>query len=151
MFASWRQYVLPCNTQFPGHMQVIIPNGFLDGADVFAGLTLVPKTHRQTDRQTDRHRSCYIETPAAIGCICAHTYTHLFDGPQDFVWDYPSEPLPKPIWLLLKQERVSGSGISWAICKSATRPREIMTPAHHHSDFYMPDALPAAHPTASKH
>ena len=25
----------------------------------------------------------------------------------------------KPIWILLKQETVSGNGISWAICKSA--------------------------------
>jgi len=25
----------------------------------------------------------------------------------------------KPIWILLKQEAVSGSGISWAVCKSA--------------------------------
>jgi len=25
----------------------------------------------------------------------------------------------KPIWNLLKQETVSGSGISWAVCKSA--------------------------------
>ena len=30
----------------------------------------------------------------------------------------------KPIWILLKQETVSGSGISWAICKSAPRSRE---------------------------
>jgi len=29
----------------------------------------------------------------------------------------------KPIWVLLKQETVSGSGISWAICKSASHPR----------------------------
>ena len=29
----------------------------------------------------------------------------------------------KPIWILLKQETVSGSGISWAICKSAPRSR----------------------------
>ena len=36
----------------------------------------------------------------------------------------------KPIWILLKQETVSGSGISWAICKSA---------------------LPPTQPTASKH
>ena len=27
----------------------------------------------------------------------------------------------KPIWISLKQETVSGSGISWAICKSAPR------------------------------
>ena len=37
------------------------------------------------------------------------------------------------------------SGISWAICKSAPRSREITTPATHHSRvFYRPDALPAA-------
>ena len=35
----------------------------------------------------------------------------------------------KPIWILLKQETVSGSGISWAICKSAPRSRQITTPA----------------------
>ena len=57
----------------------------------------------------------------------------------------------KPIWILLKQETVSGSGISWAICKSAHRSRQLTTPAPHHSVFYRPDALPAAQPTASKH
>ena len=36
----------------------------------------------------------------------------------------------KPIWILLKQETVSGSGISWAICKSAPCSRQITT---HHS------------------
>ena len=30
----------------------------------------------------------------------------------------------KPIWILLKQEIVSGSGISWAICKSAPHSRQ---------------------------
>ena len=57
----------------------------------------------------------------------------------------------KPIWISLKQETVSGSGISWAICKSAPRSRQITTPVPHHSVFYRPDALPAAQPTASKH
>ena len=57
----------------------------------------------------------------------------------------------KPIWILLKQETVSGSGISWDICKSAPCSRQITTPAPHHSVFYRPDALPAAQPTASKH
>jgi len=28
----------------------------------------------------------------------------------------------RPIWILLKQETVSGSGISWATCKSALAP-----------------------------
>ena len=57
----------------------------------------------------------------------------------------------KPIWILLKQETVSGNGINWAICKSAPRSRQITMPAPHHSLFYRPDALPAAQPTASKH
>jgi len=37
----------------------------------------------------------------------------------------------KPIWILPKQEIVSGSGISWVICKSAPRS----TPAPHHLVF----------------
>ena len=52
---------------------------------------------------------------------------------------------------LLKQETVSGSGISWAVCKSAPHSRQITTPALHYSVFYRPDALPATQPTASKH
>ena len=45
---------------------------------------------------------------------------------------------------------MSGKGISWAICKSAPRFRQITMPVPHHSVFYRPDALPAAQPTASK-
>ena len=45
---------------------------------------------------------------------------------------------------------MSGSSISWAICKSAPWPRHITTPASHHSVFYRPDVLPAAQLTASK-
>jgi len=44
----------------------------------------------------------------------------------------------KPIWILLKQETVSGSGISWAICKYALRSRQITTPAPHHLFFTGP-------------
>ena len=57
----------------------------------------------------------------------------------------------KPIWISLKQETVSGSGISWAICRSAPRSRQITTPATHRSVFYRPHALPATQPTVSKH
>jgi len=42
---------------------------------------------------------------------------------------------------------VSGSGISWAVCKSAPRTRQTTTPAPHYSVFYRPDALPAAQPS----
>ena len=32
------------------------------------------------------------------------THTHPFYGPLDFVRDYPGEPVPEPIWILLKQD-----------------------------------------------
>ena len=47
----------------------------------------------------------------------------------------------KPNWILLKQETVSGSGISWAMCKSAPRSRQITTPAPHHSSFLQAGCL----------
>ena len=37
---------------------------------------------------------------------------------------------------------MNGRGISWAICKSAPRSRQITTPAPLHSVFYRPDVLP---------
>ena len=47
-----------------------------------------------------------------------------------------------------KQETVGGSGINWAICSPASRPRQTPAPAPHH---YRLDALPAMQPTALKH
>jgi len=80
-----------------------------------------------------------------------HTHTHPFNGPFPGLSGWAGTRKVKPIWILLKQETVSGSGISWAVCKSAPRSRQITTPAPHCSVFYRPDALPAAQPTASKH
>ena len=77
--------------------------------------------------------------------------SHPFNGPFPGLPRWAGTRKVKPIWILLKQETVSGSGISWAICKSAPRSRQITTPAPHHSVFYRLDALPATQPTASKH
>jgi len=76
------------------------------------------------------------------------THTHTFNGPFPGLPRWASTRKVKPIWILLKQETMSGSGIG---CKSATRSRQITTPGPHHTVFYRPDALPAAQPTASKH
>ena len=66
-------------------------------------------------------------------CVCfrimAHTHTHtrltaLFPG----LPGWAGIRKVKPIWILLKQETVSGSGISWAICKCASRSRQITMP-----------------------
>jgi len=54
----------------------------------------------------------------------------------------------KPIWILLTQETVSGSGISWAIGKSAPRNRQITMPAPHHSVF-LQAGCPSCRPTNS--
>jgi len=77
--------------------------------------------------------------------------------PPDCVRDYPGEPVPerynqesKTNLDLLEQETMSGSGISWAICKSAPRPRQTTMPTSHHSVFYRPDALPATQPSNNK-
>ena len=74
-------------------------------------------------------------------CIDTHTrLTALFLGlPR-----WTGTRKVKPTWILLKQETVSGSGISWAICKSASYSTQITTPAPHPSVVYRPDALPAA-------
>jgi len=42
----------------------------------------------------------------------------------------------KPIWILLKQETVSGSGISWTLCRFAPCLRQITTPAPYRTQFY---------------
>ena len=41
----------------------------------------------------------------------------------------------KSVRILLKQETMSGSGISWTICKSAPHSRQKTLPAPHHSVF----------------
>jgi len=93
----------------------------------------------------------HVQGTQLIDIHYTHTYTHRFNGP------FPGQPRwagtrkVKPVWILLKQVTSSGSGISWAICKSAPCSRQITTPAPDHSVFYRPDALPATQPTASKH
>ena len=54
----------------------------------------------------------------------------------------------KPIWILLKQETLSGSGISWAICKCATCSRQTTTPEPHHS-VLLHAGCPSCRPTSS--
>jgi len=106
--------------------------------------------------------SCCLHRSKCTSVLVAYkkqttTTTTPFYSPLDFVQDYLGEPVPerqnqegKTNLGLLEQEIVSGSGISWAICKSAPCPRQAIMPASHHSVFYRLDALPAAQPTASK-
>ena len=87
----------------------------------------------------------------AVGFVWGTKHTHPLTALCPGLPRWVGTRKVKPIWILLKQETVSGSGISWAICKSETRSRQTTTPAPHHWVCYRPDALPAAQPTASKH
>jgi len=84
--------------------------------------------------------------------IHTHTHTHtrltgIFPGLPRWAGTRKA----KPIWILLKQETVSGSGIRWNICKSAPRSRQITMPAPHHSDtqFFLQAGCPSCRPTNS--
>jgi len=123
------------------------------------------------------HTYMHARTHAHTHSACTHTHTHARTHARMHAH---TQTVLRPIWInregfllcfvmlclqpaperwnqegktsldLLEQEIVSGSGISWAICKSAPWPRHITTPAHHFV-FYRLDALPAAQPTVSKH
>jgi len=76
---------------------------------------------------------------------------HLFNGPLSGTTRMSQYQNGETNLDLLEQVIVSDSRIRWAICKSALRPRQITMPVAHHWDFYRPDALPVAQPTAPKH
>jgi len=97
-----------------------------------------------------RCQKCQLEVVVVCSLNNNIAHTHPFNGPFSGTTRVSRYQNGKPIWILLKQETVSGSGISWAICKSAPRSRQIATPAPHQSVFYRLDAVPAAQPTASK-
>jgi len=54
----------------------------------------------------------------------------------------------KPIWILLKQETVSGSGIRWAIRKSAPRSRQI--PQQHSTAQFFTGRMPLMPPNQQR-
>jgi len=98
--------------------------------------------HRCAD-SVEGKGTCELVSPGST-----HTHTHtrlmaLFPG----LPGRASTRKVKPIWILLKQETVSGSGISWAICKSAPRSRQITTPVPHHC--FLQARCPSCHPTNS--
>ena len=72
-----------------------------------------------------------------------HTHTHSFNGPLSRTTQVSRYQKGKTNLDLLKQETVSGSGISWAICKSAPHSRQITMPALHPTTEMMPFLPPS--------
>ena len=88
--------------------------------------------HRARLCHTPAYHIMHTVTTVADGHTHAHTrLTALCPG----LPGWASTRKTKPIWILLKQETASGSGISWAICKSAPCSRQVTTPVPHHSRF----------------
>ena len=68
----------------------------------------------------------------AVSTFYMHTHTHPFNGLLSGTTRVSRYQKAKPIWILLKQETVSGSGISLAMCNFAPRSRQITMPVPHH-------------------
>jgi len=75
-----------------------------------------------------------------------HTHTHRFTALFPGLPGSAGTRKVKPIWILLKQETVSGSGISWAICKSAPRSRQ---PHQHPTTQFLQAGCSSCRPTNS--
>ena len=108
-----------------------MPNYLLEKSPTGSNLLFIKKTN-------SRKKVCYLSY--ASDNTHTHTHTHLtalFLG----LFGWAGTRKVQPIWILLKQETMSGSGISWAICKSAPRSRQTTTPAPHNSVFFT-DRMP---------
>ena len=75
------------------------------------------------------------------------THTHPFNGPFSRTTGWAGTRTVKAIWISLKQETVSGSGISWAICKSVPHSRQMTTPAP--TSQFLQAGCSSSHPTNS--
>ena len=101
---------------------------------VYYIIHIINHTHTHPHTHTHTHTHTHARTQESTH---ARTHTHtrltaLFPGlPR-----WAGTRKVKPIWILLKQETVSSSGIRWVICKFAPHSRQITTPAPHRSVFY---------------
>jgi len=89
------------------------------------------------------------ETSLKMQCgTHTHTHTHL-TALCPGLPRWAGTRKVKPVWILLKQDTMSGIGISWAICKSASRSRQITTPVPHHTVF-LQIGCPSCRPTSTE-
>jgi len=80
-----------------------------------------------------------------------HTHTHTHTRSMALCPGLPgsaSTKKEKPIWILLKQETVSGSGFSWAKCKSAPCSRQI--PHQHLTAQFFTGRMPFVSPNQQR-
>ena len=95
-------------------------------------------------KDTQAYQNCHCSVGCRVPWVLESTHTHTHTRLTALcpgLSGWAGTRKVKPIWILLKQETVSGIVISWAICKFAPRCIQITMPAPHHSDFYRPDAF----------
>ena len=64
---------------------------------------------------TEGHHISNVTRTTMLHLFCRMTnHTHPFNGPFSGTTGWAGTRKVKPVWILLKQETVSGSGISWA-------------------------------------
>jgi len=114
---------------------------------VCVSVSLCPRDQRSSPCHPTRLLTYETTNPRTSPCI--HTHTHPFNGPLSRTTRVSWYQKGKPIWILLKQETVSGSGIRWAIRKSAPRSRQITTPVPQHSIFFT-DRMPFLPPNQQR-
>ena len=95
---------------------------------------------------TIRYERVVLQEPNTIGSERA-VHTHPFNGPFPGLPRWAGTRKVKPIWILLKQETVIGSGISWAICKSTL----LQTDNHASTPLlsFLQAGCPSCYPTNS--
>ena len=97
----------------------------------------ISNTHTQTRMHARTHT--HARTHARMH---THTHTHLFNGPLSGTTPVSQYQKGKTNLDFTEARDSEWHGIiSWAICKSAPRSRQITMPVPHHSLFYRPDAL----------
>ena len=85
-----------------------------------------------------------------VDCVCTPGIcAHPFNGPLLGTTQVSRYQKGKTNLELLKHVTASGSGISWATCKSAPRFRQITTSAPHYSEFFLQAVCPSCHPNNS--
>ena len=130
---EWEEWVLHILRQLPQEIKMVITACNLDDSIVKRFYIVLYRCTARARAHTRTHMRAHTHTRARAR---AHTHTHtslmaLFPGQPRWA----STRKVKPMWILMKQETVSGSGISWAICKSAPCSRQTTTPAPHHFVF----------------
>ena len=103
------------------------------------------QTHISADHTGTKTPRRGLPVEESIGITDTHTHTHTFTGHFSETTRVGRYQKGKTnLDFTEARDCECGSSISWAICKSAPRSRQITMPAPQHSVFYRPDALLAA-------